>query len=450
MTEALKMPDIASGGITPHALGGSPFCKGLQAFCKGCLKPAGPRILALANEIPEMPADLADGLPLIGLANDFVILQDKWLLIPYAEVPISLRGRRYMQDLNLANAQALATRFNSWRGKLIRRFSGLPFYVGHPDHVEFANVHTDRKAYGWIKDIEARHDGLALSVDWSEPGQVLVANAHYKFFSPNFFARKTGRRKDGMEVAEPVWLKSCGLTNEPNWPVYPLANEDNNKGGSMELLQRLIAILGLEGGATEDDVVSAFAKLVEAARKIKEAVEAKWDAEDAAREALPNEMPIDEAIGKVLVLVGDGELALANETSARTELETALAGEKEARTAAEEALKAERKERIVLLVNEAVASGKILPATKEQWLKDLEEDFDVKLEVLANALPALKTKPKTDDLGPRGAQAQSNQDKILELVNEKMTETGKDYDYAWLAVKKEHPALFGEGTEEEK
>ena len=151
----------------------------------------------------------------------------------------------------------------------------------------------------------------------------------------------------------------------------------------MELLQRLIAILGLEGGATEDQLVMAFTKLVEAAKKIQEAVEAKWDAEDAARAALPNEMPMDEAIGKVLVLVDDGAVALANEKTARTQIEESLTVEKAARTAAEESFTAERKERVVLLVNEAVSSGKILPADKDTWLKDLGEDFAKKSLALA-------------------------------------------------------------------
>jgi len=450
MKKRIRMPENDLEGITPRDQGGSSKCTTVPAFCTRSQQWVGPPILALANENPPIPPEAAGDMPLIGLANDFVVLQDKWLLIPYAQVPVSFGGRRYLQDLNLANARELVARFGSWRGQITRRFAGLPFFVGHPDHEEFADQHTDRKSYGWIKELDARHDGLALSVDWSEPGQVLVANAHYKFFSPNFYARRTGEKKDGMEIAEPVWLKSCGLTNDPNWPVYPLANEDNNKGGSsMELLQRLVAILGLKEGGSEDDVVSAITKLVEAAKKIKEAVEAKWDAEDAAREALPNEIPIDEAIGKILVLVGDGELALANATSAKTEIETSLAAEKDARTAAEEALAAERKERIVLLVNEALTSGKILPADKDKWLKDLEEDFDVKHQVLANARPALKTTLKTGNLGERDSSVKSKEDEILTLVNARMEETGKQFTEAWLAVKKDNPALFQAKQEEE-
>lgn len=449
MNKRPRMAEIELEGVTPRARGGSSFCNGFLAFCKASPQTAQPPILHLANENPEIPAEVAGGMPLIGLANDFTVLQDKWLLIPYAEAPITVLRKRYLQRLDLANAQAIVSRFHSWRGKITRQFGGLPFYVGHPDVAAFANEHKDTKAYGWIKDLEARHDALAMFVEWSDAGQLLLANAHYKWFSPYFLGRKSGEA-NGMPVAEPLWLASCGLTNKPNWPVYPLANEDNNKGGDMNLLARLIAILGLEGGASEDDLVSAFTKLVEAARKIKEAVEAKWDAEDAAREALPNEMPVDEAIGKVLVLVGDGELALANTTAANAELETGLTAEKEARTAAEESLKAERKERIVLLVNEALTSGKILPADKDKWLKDLDDDFGTNLEVLANARPALKTKQKTKDLGPRGSKTVARQDEILELVNEKMDKTKKSYQDAWVAVKKEHPELFADETQGDK
>jgi hypothetical protein len=82
----------------------------------------------------------------------------------------------------------------------------------------------DRKAYGWISELETRADGFYGRVKWSDAGLDLVRNAHFKFYSPYWEAREIGSEK-GRRVYRPVALISVGLTNQPNIPVRPLANE---------------------------------------------------------------------------------------------------------------------------------------------------------------------------------------------------------------------------------
>jgi len=400
-------------------------------------------LLANEAEIP-VPPGCAD---LVGCANEFISAEDEWIEVPYGDVPYALGKVNGLQRLNKTVAVRMVELFNSWRGKLTRRFGGMPFYVGHPDHPAFANEARDNKAYGWVKELQARDDSLALKVDWSEAGRELLANKFFKWFSPFFLGREAGTQ-NGQKVYEPVWLQSCGLTNNPRWPVAALVNQ-MQEDGSMDLLQRLIALLGLgkDGAedASEDGVISAVTKLLEAAKKLRESVDAKWDAEDAAYQAVPNEAPVEDRLGVVLQVLDGRVEALTNE---KTGIETQLAEAQAAHTEAAESLKAERKARIELLVNQAVADGRITPAQKPQWLGDLEsaEDFDAKAAALANAKPAIKTQSHTQNLGDREGKTQSNQEKILALVNERMNPArhGADYHDCFQAVKREHPDLFGQ------
>jgi hypothetical protein len=149
----------------------------------------------------------------------------EWIEIPFGDVPNVYESREVVQRLDRPAAEALVQRFGSWRGKLARLFGGVPFYVGHPDHPSFANVDQDRRAYGWIKDLALGESGLRCRVDWSAAGQTLLANAHYKWWSPLFLGMPTGQQVDGKPLYTVAWLKSAGLTNNPRWPVAPLANE---------------------------------------------------------------------------------------------------------------------------------------------------------------------------------------------------------------------------------
>lgn len=473
LARTAKSPCTASeggGGTHPLPQGGSPECNSVPQFCKGtpgkaCSCQTCHGVLLANARRPDPLEDDPDAEEILGLPNAFEVLQDNWLCIPYGDQEYHLEDVSCIQRLTRQAAERLVNCFRSWRGKLTRRFGGLPFYVGHPDHPAFANTHKDTRSYGWIMDLAARPEGLGLFVKWSEAGRELIANAHYKFFSPNWWARKIGR-ENGRDVVEPVWIKSCGFTNNPRWPVFPLANQDNGGAAArtqetnMELLQRLIAILGLEGGdATEEGVVTAITRLREAAQKIKEALDARWQAEDAAREALPSEMPLEQQTVQVLGLLDESATALANERTAREQaagqvqtLQQQLTAEQAAHTQADEAFKGERRARAELLVNEAVAGGRVLPADRDRWIEELVGDFDSKSVELANEKGALKTRSATGDLGERNGAAQgatTNSQRIVELVNEKLDPARKGHDYTecYLAVKREHPELFAPTSE---
>jgi hypothetical protein len=154
------------------------------------------------------------------LANQFTLLQEEWVqLSPFGDYPHS----RGLQRVDRAAADAMVAQFNSFRGRLGRLFGGVPFYVGHPDLPSSSDL-VDRKAYGWIMEVEAREDGFFGRVKWSDAGMELLRNAHFKYLSPFWEAREIAS-ENGRRIYRPVALLSAGLTNQPNIPVRPLANE---------------------------------------------------------------------------------------------------------------------------------------------------------------------------------------------------------------------------------
>jgi hypothetical protein len=379
------------------------------------------RLILLSNE---------SDTPLTIEANEYTVTADA-MLIPYGDHPHPSGIQRFTRQ----SAEAMVSGFNSILGKLGRLFGGMPVYIGHPDDKAFANQHTDAKAYAWIMGMEAREDGLALIPKWSKPGEEIVANAHYKWFSPRWACREIAR-ENGRAILEPVRLISVGLTNMPNIAgVPPLANEElaggvvppASKEVEMDLLKRLLAVLGLADTVTADDAVARIGMMKAALEKLMASVETRWKAEDAARQALSN-VAAEDQLAQVF----------AGMDAIRAERDAAIAVANEARAATT----AERAARVELLVSNAVAAGIITPAQKEQWLKDLADQFEAKSVELSNMKPVLHTRPITRDLGSRKPEQQPLRDKILTLVNTRMSEHGEDYETAFAAVRKENAALF--------
>lgn len=176
-----------------------------------------------ALSVPALPNGNAES------RSAFHLTDPQWLqLSPYGEFPHS----RGLQQIDRAAAEGMVAQFNSFRARLGRLFGGLPVYVGHPDLAN-ANELADRKAYGWLTELEAREEGLFGRAKWSEAGCELLQNAHYKYLSPYWEAREVANR-DGRKIYQPVALISVGLTNQPNIPVRPLANEVENPASESE------------------------------------------------------------------------------------------------------------------------------------------------------------------------------------------------------------------------
>lgn len=382
-------------------------------------------IAIIANAASEMIEALT------AESNNYAVAAEA-MLIPYGDHPHKNGIQRFTQ----AHAETMVSNFNSLLGKLGRLFGGLPVYIGHPDDPAFSNQHQDAKSYAWIMGMEARPEGLALIPKWSKPGEEIISNAHYKWFSPRWACKEISR-ENGKAILAPIRLISVGLTNMPQIAgIAPLANEELSEGTTpaeepkektMDLLKRLLAALGMAESASEDELCAYVTEMKAALTKLVQSIDARWRAEDAARMATSN-VSTEDQLAQVFAAA---DAAASAVTAANTALE-----------AERGALTAERTARHELLVSNAIASGRITPAQKDQWLSDLAANFEAKSVELSNMQPTLHVTPITGSLGTRKPEIQTSREKVLTLVNQRMTDHSEDYETAFAAVRKENAALF--------
>ncbi len=173
----------------------------------------------------------------------------RWVCIaPYGDWP----NAQGLQRFDQTDAKNLVNQFNGIINTP-QRMLGLPWYIGHPDHPNFANKYKDTKAYGRIKQLEARNDGLYAGVKLNDDGEKILASEAFDGHSVNWFLKPD---KSDKRAFRPVRLKSVGWTNEPNIsvPTFTTANEDAN--GNLKTVEDMLA--GNELFQTHKRKVSAF------------------------------------------------------------------------------------------------------------------------------------------------------------------------------------------------
>ena len=352
-------------------------------------------------------------------ANQESLGKCKWIkLTDYGEFPHA----RGLQRLSRESARSMVSYFNSLRGKLARRFGGLPVYIGHPDDPSFANQpgHRDTRAYAWIQAMDDREDGLWVLPKWGAAGRELLSNAFYKFLSPRWAMKAV---EPG--VFEPFRLLSVGLTNQPNIPCDAIANEKgpdritqtltSEKGNTM--LEKIIDKIGLSLDATEEEIFERLDTTIANSRS--------W--EEQSDELNVENKELRAEADRLYKLASDADQGRSDEEKTRRELETALANE--------------RKARIDLLLNDAIRNARISPVDREKWGEDLQEHFEQTAEALCNARPLLNTASRTAGLGRR-KETVDRQRRFLEAVNTRMSQTGEGFATAWSNIKKDRKDLY--------
>lgn len=271
-------------------------------------------------------------IPAVAASNAFQEGQKDALFVPFGEKdafilhPRSGRLTKCRQVFDAAAANKIFEDLNSVKGKLALSLRLIKIYEGHPDDPVFADQHKNQRAVGWVTGASVSNEGMTFTVRYNRYGQELIDEGAYSFYSQRW----------GLEIADPTAanlvgrparILSFGLTNTPNWPnpaiaaangisIYPEVNMPDQ--GATEgappvntLMQRLLALIGDELVKTGDDIVARFQQLLDVAKKVKEAVELRWKAEDAARTATANEAtPLDKLLA---LFKADGDaLAAAN------------------------------------------------------------------------------------------------------------------------------------------
>ena len=110
------------------------------------------------------------------------------------------------------------------------------------------------RAVGWVVELQSREGGIWARVEWTRLGRVLLEERSYRGISPVIVHD---------EANKVVRILRVSLTNKPNMRGMVALNSQNETETVMEL-SALIELLGLEEGATEEDVTAAIKKLADA------------------------------------------------------------------------------------------------------------------------------------------------------------------------------------------
>lgn len=115
-----------------------------------------------------------------------------------------------LQVVDRESAEEMIEYFRSLRGRFMRKFLGLPIYIGHPDDPEYSGPH-DKTIYGRIENLKIENDALWMLSRWSSIGKKIFGNKFLRYLSPRWMMKKLSDR-----IFSPVRLLSVGLTNHPN------------------------------------------------------------------------------------------------------------------------------------------------------------------------------------------------------------------------------------------
>ncbi len=416
------MPYKRSGVISAVLVGASPSGKNARQWVQNARpsRKTGPgrNAIALANDTEPS----SDGL--IGLENDFTIANDGWVRIsPYGDhikermtrQPDGTSRREvFVQRVDRAAAEAIVAKSKTLFGRIKRFFVGIPIFRGHPDLATHSpstvtELANDGQSHGMFAELAAREDGLYGRPVVTPAGQAAIENEGLKFLSPFWWVKIVGEA-NGVPIVSPIELISAGLTRTPNIRGgEALANQGDaaashtNQPKDMHLAT-LIALLALANDATEAKVTESI---------------------------------------KTLKARADGIAALENEkTTATTAAQTATAEVTRLKTA----LANERQARVGLVLDRAIAEGRITDADRPAWQTALENEaaFEAKTAELLAKAKVLKTTSKTLDVGTRKLAISNEAERrtaLQTLLDEKMR-SGMDYTTAFNAVKSENPALF--------
>ena len=364
----------------------------------------------------------AETAELVSFTNDLAIGDDGWAqLAPFGDFPGRAMLRQgngeiqtfdAIQRLDRVAAEGMTVKFKSPWNRVKRFITGCHIYAGHPDVPAFANDYPDKSPKGMIVDLAVREDGLYCKPVFTNEGSELVEAKKYRAFSGYWSAERVGE-DGGRVVFRPDFLKSAGLTNQPNLLVHLMNEQRTAEGEAPAVWRKIVPWLAWHGitlanEASEEQIESALAQMD---TKVEKAVKATGGATGGTAHA--------------------GTIHELNEKLAK----------------AQAAFANERQARIEAVLDMAIGAGQITPAQRGDWAAKLgvEAQFANELAALRKNAPVLKTRALTLDMGGRKveiANAASRQEAVQNLVRAEMAKHGGGYDRAFAAVRKAHPALF--------
>lgn len=123
-------------------------------------------------------------------------------------------------------------------------------------------------AAGWCTAWRWTEEGIEARVEWTEDAAEMLNSRKIRYFSPAFYLKDIGGEKKLVGVVS-VALTNLPKTSQIKPMVAGIITKEGN--GNMELLQRLIEMLGLAPDASEDDVVNEMQALLQKLQQPEEA-----------------------------------------------------------------------------------------------------------------------------------------------------------------------------------
>ena len=220
-------------------------------------------------------------------------------------------------------------------------------------------------AVGWMKEMDVRDGALWARVEWNAAGVEAVTSRAYRYLSPVL--------KFNKATKEVVAIISAGLTNDPNFDSMAALNAAQQETDSMDTA--VLEALGLKPTATAADAVVAINRLT--------------SDKDVALNAA--KLPDPEKF----VPKADHDLALNRITTFEADAKVRADAE------------------ITAAVDQAVAAGKIAPASKEYHLASCRAEGGLaRFQAMVAAAPKLLDGDKTTAKAKAGATAALDADQL--------------------------------------
>lgn len=274
----------------------------------------------------EKALNNAEGTTQTAVALNVALGQDgavpEWVeLIPAGAVVAGIDGRSWIND----QPQGIIDYFQ----RLKDHNRDLAFDWDHTSEHKAPKGEASPAA-AWGVAMEVRAGGSIWSkVEWTPRGKESVANREYRYLSPVLIYEKaTGRI---------VGISSVGLTNAPNIKLQALNREQTQKPHQEDhhMLKKILAALGLAETADETTALNAVGKL-------------KTDLATATNRAETPDLAM-------FVPRSDYDAVTLRATNAETKLT--------------EQTRAENDKAINTAIDQALAEGKITPASKDFYVK---------------------------------------------------------------------------------
>lgn len=175
----------------------------------------------------------------------------EWVKIAPSGEVTTRDGRHFSFD-----PQALVARFQA-------EAVDLPVDFNH-GIIRAAGSGQRTDAIGWIKELQARADGLYARVDWLPPAVEALAARTHRYVSPTFTHTPAGAA---------VWIHSVSLVSAPALAMPALAAADPSHHPEQIMPKAIAQALGLAETADEAACLSAITTLTTgAAGKVDKAV----------------------------------------------------------------------------------------------------------------------------------------------------------------------------------